>query len=214
MIVTVQAIEERLDYITGLTKSLDPIIYVDKRRTNAFDSFADMLDYEVDNYRLHLQDDIILADNFKEYLPWVLKFMENQNLDVVSLFSPARGSIKKAFDEGMRYVRYKNYVGNIAVIFSKFFVQKLRDNVANAKNTQDDDLFINEVLEKEGIKAWAHLPVIVQHNISMGSTLGHDRNVSQMTSDIFDKDFIKNKGAIHVTPENEAYYKSLFEPFK
>lgn len=191
MITTVQTIEERLEYITGITSEFNPIYHVDRRRTNAFDSFVDMLDYDFTDYRLHFQDDIVIADGLVDYIPDLLEFMERNVIHVLSLFSPARKSTFVAYQRGARILRYCNYLGNIAVIFSRHFADKLKDNVTSATQTKDDDMFINEVAEKEGIKMFMHLPVLVQHLPQMGSVLGHTDNIHKMTSNLFDIDFIR-----------------------
>ena len=45
-----------------------------------------MLKIPVDDYRLHLQDDAELADNFEAYFPELEKIMTEENIDVLSLY--------------------------------------------------------------------------------------------------------------------------------
>lgn len=190
MITTIQACEERLDtdIIKDIVKRFNAIVHVDKRRKNAFWSFKDMLDYEVDDYRLHLQDDVIIADDLELYIPILTKLMEDNNIDLLSLFAPARKNITKNYFIGSKISGYNNYIGNQGCIFSKKFVDHMRLYIKISSQTNDDDIFINEVLSRTSTKGYLHLPTLVQHDLKYHSLLKHI--TTDMRTNLFEKDFV------------------------
>ncbi len=189
MITTIQAVESRLKYIKPIVEEFNAIVFVDYKKRNAFWSFKDMLDIEFDDYRFHIQDDVILADGLKNYLPDLCGFMKDKNIQLLSLFAPARKSLSHEYFIGKRITPYRNYLGNMGVIFSKKFVDDMRIYVNISSQTIDDDVFIEETLSRTGTKAFVHLPALVQHDLGIDSILGHDTSV--IHSNLFEKDFLK-----------------------
>jgi len=188
MITTIQACEERLEYIQPIAKELDAIVHVDKRRINAFWSFKDMLDIDVTDYRLHLQDDVIIADELKTYFSYIENFMYSHNIHLLALFAPSRKSFSREYFLGKHIVEYRNYLGNMGVVFSKHFVEKMRTYIKITSQTMDDDIFINEVLSRSSITGFAHFPTLVQHDIKLDSLIGHEKD--KFYSNLFEKDYI------------------------
>lgn len=191
IITTVQACEERLEYITPIVKDFDPIIHVDYKKKGSLATFIDMLDYKVKDYRFHLQDDVIIADNLVEYLPIVAKFMKNNNIPMLTFFYPARNSAKIAYENGKRFMAFSNFLGPLGSMFSREFIEEMRIHSSFTKQTHHDDFFIEETLTKMGKKPVLHLPILVQHNINITSVNGHPAE-PYTTSDIFDKNFVTN----------------------
>ena len=190
MITTIQACEERLDtdIIKDIVKRFNAIVHVDKIRKNAYWSFKDMLDYEVDDYRLHFQDDIIIADDLELYIPILTTYMSDNNIDLLSLFAPARKNITKNYFTGENITNYCNYLGNQGCIFSKKFVEDMRLYVKISSQTYDDDIFIREVLTRTSTKGYIHLPTLVQHDLKYHSLLKHITD--DMRTNLFEKDFV------------------------
>ncbi len=195
IITTVQACGERLEYITPLVKAFNPIIHVDKKRKGSLVSFIDMLEIPVIDYRFHLQDDVIIADELEKYLPELVKFMNVFDFHMITLYSPPRPSLLNAHKNGKRLYESHNFLGVLGCLFSKKFVEELKLHVPNTKQIFHDDFFIQEVLDKTGIKSYVHLPILVQHNITMHSINGNKTIGDHTVSDIFDKDFITKKYA-------------------
>jgi hypothetical protein len=188
MITTIQACEERLEYIRPIANEFNAIVHTDKNRINAYWSFKDMLDIDFEDYRFHLQDDVILANGLKSYIPTLLEYMAKYNIHLLSLFAPSRENFDEEYAKGVRICPYRNYLGNIGVIFSKYFVDMMKIYIKISSQHIDDDIFISETLSRLGIKGYVHLPILVQHNLELSSTIGHGKNA--FYSNLFDVDFV------------------------
>ena len=208
MKVTIQAVEERRGNVERMTDALgdsvDVEVYYDKRRISPLDSFMEMLKIPFSEYRLHLQDDMILPEGFADYLPVLEDDVRENDFDVVALWAPPRKDLRESHGEGVKqYVVFGRFLTMTAVIFSKRAVEQmrlmrdagLRDGVDWGR---DDDFFVQGYLRDYKKTAYVHLPSIVQHNVYMGSTLGHASTASRL-SELYEKDFIvrfleKHKG--------------------
>lgn len=193
MIITVQAVPKRMLYIKNqLRKYKNEVnIYfnIDEHYTGSFNSFKNMLNIPVDNYRLHLQDDIILADNLLFNLDYLSNLMNSNNIDVLSLYANPRKAIKKAFDEGKSLVELKPFLMMQGVVFSKRVIDLMKVEINNSRQTKHDDVFVQDVLRMYKIKAYCHLPSLVQHNLELDSIMQHAKNTKNRTTRLFDKDF-------------------------
>ncbi len=194
MIITIQAVEERrdnVDKINSQLKDIKTIIHYDTKRISPFNAFAEMLDVEVEDYRLHLQDDIMLPNYFTDYLPYVKKEMINRKIDVLSLFAPQRKYITEQYKLKNNYVEFPNFLWLQAVIFSKKAISEMREYLKITNEKKHDDVFVANYLKSYNKKAYLHLPAIVQHNVYLGSVMGHRNNSSRMSA-VYDNNYIKN----------------------
>jgi len=188
--ITAQCIPERLGYIKAELKNLPNVIYhIDENKVGSFESFKSMLKIPVDDYRLHLQDDVILADNFSLAIPKIEELMNIRDLDVLSLFAPRRQRIIEAYSKNLLIDEFPDFLWLQATMFSSRFVSLLRMEIERTTEIKHDDVFVAEVLREYKIKAHVFLPSLVQHNVELGSAMGH-ANSKRRTSPIFDKDFI------------------------
>lgn len=196
MITTVQCIDERLDLAKKviIEAEIPALFYVDKNKDGCLASFGAMLNkYSVNDYRLHLQDDLMFADNINLYLPTVENHMKTKKLHVLSLFAPNRKLILKQYEEGKVIAPFPNYLWLQATMFSPQFQSALKKEYNNLsdKSIKDDDVFVAHVMKKYNVKAYVHLPSIVQHNTDIKSSLGH-ANSKNRESKVFDKNYITN----------------------
>jgi len=197
MIVTIQAVPERVKLAIKLAEQFivhKPTITVDKQKRGNFPTFEKMLEIPVTDFRLHLQDDAILCKNFEAYMPSVHKHMDRFNVDIVSFF---------LFDEGYEmiknnkrygdYLDYKSFYGAMGIMFSAKIIPALQANIKkyrllNFKHKHawryglNDDSFLTWVIRKESINTHVHIPVLVQHNGNLKSTLRHARGKAKMSS--------------------------------
>jgi len=197
MNVVVQSIDERLSFSKNQVAKakLDATYYVDTMKNGCLHSFGEMLNnFPTNEYRLHLQDDIIFADNFKFYLPILENIMQQKEIHVLSLFAPNRKLIIEQYNKGMQIAPFPNYLWLQASVFSPQFQYYLKHEFNNLENAdiKDDDVFVAYVMKKYGVKAYVHLPSLVQHDTSIKSSLGH-ANSKNRESKVFDKDFITKK---------------------
>ena len=73
MKTVVQCVNKRFDYIYNEVErnaKIDAVYSIDNEKKGALKTFLQMSkDYKYSEYKLHLQDDIVIADNLKDYLP-------------------------------------------------------------------------------------------------------------------------------------------------
>lgn len=196
MNIVTQCIQERYDLAVDTLKETDlqSKFYIDKNKEGCLKSFGYMLNnYATDDYRLHLQDDIMFADNLKLYLPKLEAYMQNKEIHLLSIFAPNRKLILQQYNEGKTIAPFPNYLWLQASIFSPRFqsILKKEYNNLNDDTIKDDDVFVAYVLKKYNIKAYVHLPSLVQHNTEIKSSLGH-ANSKIRESKVFDKNYITN----------------------
>ena len=200
-IVTIQAVTEREQNVKEMLKRLPSGVRVhyDTDRISPLHSFVQMLDIEFTDYRLHLQDDVILPQGFKDYLPTILKDMKERNIEVLSLFAPRRKKLKELYKAGETYVKFNNFLWLQAVIFSKEVIDGIKRYIKHCKTFgieygegKHDDILVREYLKENKKTAYCHLPSLVQHNTYMKSTMSHANSI-QRASDIYDLNYIKKQ---------------------
>ena len=191
--ITIQAVEKRKDNVEKMLAKLpiDTIVHYDKKMISPLVAFYDMLEYKTKDYRLHLQDDVLLPNRFSEYLPYVCKEMKDNEIDLLTLFTPKRKLPKEQMSKGIKFGVFPNYLWLQATIFSADFVDKMREHKKTSKKDygKHDDVFVQDCLLHNKIKAYCHLPSVVQHNVYMGSIVGNANSERRM-SDIYDSNYI------------------------
>jgi len=192
MIAVIQTIPERYEHAQkqSVELGLHTSIYTDKDKDGPFKAFIETLRQIPSNgeYRLHMQDDLILCDDLKEYLPHLEQEMDNKGIDLLSLFAPRRKHIKEQYDAGKRIGTFPNFLWMQSVVMSPSFVDKLLYH-AHQYDDKHDDTYVAAVLSFYKIKAYVHLPSLVQHNITILSSMKHANN-EKRTSELFEKDFV------------------------
>lgn len=200
--VTIQATEHRKDNVNKMLKELpsDTIVYVDHELKGPLNSFTKMLDIKVGDYRMHLQDDVVLNKGLKDYLPYVLNDMEKNKWEVLSLYAPTRNLVKEQISKGMKYGEFPDCWIQ-CLIFNKRILNLLREHrkiynpLKKARKAPcavySDDTFINDCFTKNKVKVMVHLPSIVQHDVYLGSLIGHQTSVRRM-SDVYEKNYVTN----------------------
>ena len=196
MKVIIQGIPERAKGIKRIRESLgdtECVVHLDKKRINAYVTLIDMLiDYTNNDYRLTIQDDAILCDNFSESLPLLEKYMRKHNTDVLSLYVPNHKVLTQKYKEGFSGVTKpaKTFFPCVCYILSPKIQKELLlySTAGSPKETKHDDDFIVEYCVKEKIPIFTIIPSMVQHDIGIPSSLGH-ANTDRRTSRIFEKEF-------------------------
>tara|TARA_R110000744_G_scaffold323112_1_gene428986 strand:- start:379 stop:981 length:603 start_codon:yes stop_codon:yes gene_type:complete len=197
MKTVVQCVNKRFDYIYNEVErnaKIDAVYSIDNEKKGALKTFLQMSkDYKYSEYKLHLQDDIVIADNLKDYLPKLEAYMKNKEIHLLSLFAPNRKLILQQYKEGKTIVPFPNYLWLQASIFSPRLQQIMSKeaDIYNEDTFNGADTFVAYVLNKHKIKAYVHLPSLVQHDTSIKSTLGH-ANSKIRESKVFDKNYITN----------------------
>ncbi len=182
MITTIQINKNELESAQPLIKKFNAITYFNESRDNGFLRFKDLLNIEVDNYRLHLEGNVEIADDLEKYLPNILNFMQTNSIFLLSLSSPAIKLITMEYFLGKRIIDNTRIgftpLNNIGVIYSKKFLNILKDNISEMPETTSEIVYIRDVLKKTRILSFVHLPILIQSK--------------QHQNNLFQFDFIAN----------------------
>jgi hypothetical protein len=196
MIITVQCVPERIEYIKKQLKDIPediPIVYhIDTEKSGSYNSFCDMLNLDLkdSDYRLHFQDDVILSNAFWGKINFIEKVMKSKDIHVLSLYAPNRKHLIEQFQQGKTIVQLDNFLGLVCCVFSKEFVAIMKLLQGTIKEKKHDDVFVREALRISGIKAYVMLPSLIQHNLEIRSAMGHHKNVKRQ-SPLFIEDLKK-----------------------
>jgi hypothetical protein len=196
MKVIIQGIPERIKGIRRIKESLgdtECVVHLDKKRINAYVTLIDMLmDYSNDDYRLTIQDDAILCNNFSESLPLLEEYMKKNDADVLSLYVPNHNKLTQKYTDGFTGVMKpaKTFFPCVCYILSPKIQKELLlySCTGSPKETKHDDDFIVEYCVKKKLPIFTIIPSMVQHDIGIPSSLGH-ANTDRRTSRIFEKEF-------------------------
>lgn len=170
-------------------------LYVDTLMEGPFKSFIKTfttIPYEGE-YRFHMQDDLILADGLKDYLPSLEKKMRDEGIHYLSLYSPPRRVFKDAHKNNERFITapVPNYLQLLCAMLSPWLISKLVEHAGEFNpNNRADDVYLADIVRAYKVPAHYHIPSLVQHNIAMPSSVGYVNNKTR-TSPIFDKHFIR-----------------------
>jgi hypothetical protein len=183
MITTIQTSAAYLENLNGIITEYNAIVYNNENRDNSFLRFKDMLDIDFDDYRFHLQDNVILADNLKQYIDTILiEFMNKNNINLLSLSSHPLKSITTEYFLGRRIAdnsrRTFFHLNNIGVIYSKNFINSIKQHIIHIDQEVDDIVFLNKIFKTTYFARHVHLPILVQSAL-------HPIN------NLFDKNFLK-----------------------
>lgn len=184
MDVVIQAILSREKQAEILRSQLptSTIVY-DYEMRGPINGFRKCLDVPLKTeYRLHIQDDVILAKRLDEYLPHIEKYMSDNDLKVVVLYSGNQKKVKELNDGTLKYVKIDTkLLCGPAIVYHKDIIEELRERIKHTKEKRDDDTFIIDALIDLKVDVYAHLPSIIQHNVWLGSSVGHAKSRQRMS---------------------------------
>lgn len=193
MIAVVQCVLERQWYaertVAEFTK-MPGHLYVDRHRVGPYKAFIASLERfpSGPEYRLHLQDDVILTPSLEDYLPTLEQEIRAREIDVLALYAPRRGHIDASASAGDRFAPFPNFLTMVAVLFSPWAVDALMRHSGEYHEPYDDS-YVQLILKKYKRKAYVHLPSLAQHNVRLKSSVGHAAT-SARTSKYFDPEFV------------------------
>jgi len=213
MIAVIQGVPSRNRVIQKIKKNLsgyvDVHIHLDCfMNGGAFYPFIEMLEkFPRDQYRLHMQDDIELCEDFGEALPYFENLVKEQGIDFLSLYAPKRMHFKNELEiRGGNIITEFNSVWIQCCIMSprllELLYQESEDYIKQYRSgnplkipsagdyPKDDDTFIVGIMQKYKIKGYCFLPSLSQHLVGEGSLLGH-ANSDTRTSDMYDKNYLR-----------------------
>ena len=196
MKIVLQCVPERVEKAMQRVNSagISCDIYVDKEKKGPFQGFVDCLHKypSGDEYRLSMQDDLIYSEGFVDYLPHLEREMREKEIHLLSLYSPRKNNVIKAYESGKRY--WKSFSGftTVCTIFSPHLVGLLLDYAPHYTGSQHDDWFVAATCQMNKVKTFVHLPSIVQHDLEIKSSLGHawKTRSGPRSSPAYEADFI------------------------
>lgn len=193
MITTVQCVPTRRKYAEDVFKDFKNIVYhEDKNYTGCFNSFKDMLDIPFEDYRLHVQDDILITNDLHNNLDYLQNIMSDKKIEILSLYANPRKAIREAHLKKQTIARLNPFLMMQGVVFSYDFVQMLKEEISESRQNKYDDTFVGDVCKKRKVKAYCHIPSLVQHNLLLDSEIGNPNNPHNRKALFFDQEYFKN----------------------
>ena len=165
MITTLQAYKNELTDLKPVIDKFNPIIFLKDENKNSFDTFKELLEVDVDDYRLHFNGNISIVKDLDKNIPNLLKFMRSNNIFLLSLSAPSSKRIGMEYFIGKRIIDNTRIgfseLNNIGVIYSKEFIKVLRNNLNEVPN-ENETQYIKDVLKKTRLLSLLHLPLLVK----------------------------------------------------
>jgi len=93
MQVVIQGVPERMEKIKKIQAAFSETkveLSLDHEKSGHYGGLVNIINNDCDEYRLIIQDDVILSPMFEDYLPQLEKIMIAEGIDVLSLFAPRR----------------------------------------------------------------------------------------------------------------------------
>lgn len=176
MKIGIVTIPERLEYSESLKMATGATLYVDMVKDlsyNHYQAWGDLYESQ-EEYVLLLQDDIRLKSNFLSRVEEVIKDMQHNCYQFVSLYSN-RKEDSDQLANGNAYYKAKQWLNEQAVIvhrdilpgYSQFF-EKNRE-----KYKHWHDLLWRDYCKEKGIDIWIKIPNLVDHRLDIKSSVGH-----------------------------------------
>lgn len=151
--------QQRVKNVLHIRRTTGAMVIWDEVR-NVLDTFIRVLDAAGDEPAIILQDDVELAENWREQVEAVIQ----ERGDAVIQFFSLR---KSDFDKGSHYERGANYMSNLCFYLPaghaadlKAFTEQWWEE--NPHHTGDDSCMA-EWLKSRNEKYWHHVPSLVQH---------------------------------------------------
>ena len=191
MKVYIQAVQERMPYVRewmvpalNRAELTDITFMVDHDRNGCHWNSVRIWEAITadDATALVLQDDVILHARFGSLFAQVMNHFTAQGMSAMSLFAPPRAAMDSAFKAGFNFAENYNFLWMPAIVLSAAFTRGLLE--ANAKLSAKehgghDDVVVQWHVKQSGTPVWTTLPSLIQHDISVKSSLGHPPKVGK-----------------------------------
>lgn len=168
----VQCVPERANIVNNiidrLIKRMEVLPFFDYEHKGVRWNFNRILNYQYQTeYILYLQDDVIFCNHFEENILDIIKY----DFDAVSLFVPPRKKYLQMMDKGVRFYEEKDFLWMPGMLFKKGFLSDL-SKYSEKNNTMHDDVLVGDFCKETKRYVKIAIPSLVQHNLSIKSTLG------------------------------------------
>jgi hypothetical protein len=179
--------KEQVDRIIAELKAMgftNVIPFYDENYQGTLYNFKRIMsfDYGTATHILIIQDDVIFSENFADHLMELIKF----NYHCISLFAPPRKIYKEQLAIGTRLYVEKNFLWCQAVLYrTDFRLGLMKHNYTETQLSkvkgQHDDVMIGEYAKDTKQYVLVTIPSIIQHDLSIPSTLGTAAKIGSIT---------------------------------
>lgn len=184
-----RAVKERMDNVKLVSLSIPNIIISldenEDRTTPAYDNFLKALDMAGEDSCVHLEDDIILTDNF--YSKIQAAIMKRPN-DVIQFFSMREADLQKGsrYEAGATFMMAQCFYlpKGLSRELYNYGVEYKRSGEHNMKGCPLDNM-VADFLKSRGMKYFIHIPNLVDH--IEGKSIIDPRRSSKRISKTFKK---------------------------
>lgn len=118
-----------------------------------------------------LQDDVLLHNRFGEAVRVIAGHVEAGAMDAVSLFVPPRKVMLEYWGRGCNFVESYKFLWAQGTILTPSFAAGLLD-FAPQVDSRHDDVIMSEYVVHSGRPVWTCLPSLVQHDLTIKSSIG------------------------------------------
>lgn len=167
--IIVKCVKKREPYIEYLRNHLpEDTIYCYDKTKNAMDTFLEALKLAKSYPCLHLEDDVILCDNF---LDKVSVEIDKRPNEVIQFFSRRKDDILI----GSRYCSGGSFMCSVCFYLPMGLSKELLEYYESwkvydsGKNPTGTDLFVAWVLRKKKMRYWIVVPNLVDHRVGRSS---------------------------------------------
>ncbi len=197
----VQAVPERLAVVQTYRKEFPDLrIHIDAEKTGAYKSFGKMLEYEHPGWRLHLQDDLVIAPGLCAYIPQLIETAITNRWDMISLFGYRRKMPNAQYGQWTwedTWLKKRKMFHLQAALFSPNALAVMRECYAmvdgvdhfTPKGTHDD-IAVMQIIRNHRMTAMEHFPSLVQHRHKLPSAMKH-RITNFSRSGIYNPSFLQ-----------------------
>ena len=149
---------------------------------------------------LVLQDDVIVHEGFSECLNDLLPHLEE--MQAISLFVPPRKKLDDAADTGINFIRNYDFLWMPGILLHPNFAAGLASYAAERQTIHDDSI-VRDYAKSQNIPIWNTVPSLIQHNLTMRSTLGtasviggHTRRETRVWSEVIEPGHFRTVNAV------------------
>lgn len=158
--IIIRACKERTDYIKQIVNHIPDAIIVWDQCGNAMETFYRALEAAGDAPVIHMEDDVLLAENFRAKAESIIAVHCNE---VVQMFSMR----KKDIAIGSRREPGRTFLMGQCFYVPQYLSADIRAYAGNWSRHQEHptglDTMVSDYLRKNRLQYWLHVPSLVQH---------------------------------------------------
>lgn len=156
----IRLMPEREKFLPEIKEQIPNLIIVRDKTRNAMDTFLDALEAAGEDAAVHLEDDIILTNNFKKKIERVIADHKNE---VVQFFSRR----KKDLEVGSRYEPGSSFIYGQCFYLPDGYSKMIREYYPSWERKEEHptglDYMVADFLKSRKERYFLHVPSLVDH---------------------------------------------------